>query len=219
MFLLRVLLENIQKQQIQPECCNNRSSHTANFFFVLPQWLLTKTTQDFCSRLFWTALPFCCPANIFAFKHRCSCGLRITGAFPFFFFLRHLCSAVSVYAAGEGDQSWRAFELAGHNSASFPACELSKSQRRPSVHQASAVCISELKLLRAHCVSFGACSLQTYSLIFFLSVLLVICGQCGPPYKPTIVFSAVLQCQPACVMLIWFLTFPYKGHKSWKCLC
>ena len=42
------------------------------------------------------------------------------------------------------------------------------------MYQASAVCIFELKLLRVRCSSFGACSLQNHSLIFSLSVLILL---------------------------------------------
>lgn len=76
---------------------------------------------------------------------------------------------------------------------SFP-----RASNGPSVHQASAVCISDLKLLRVHCVSFGACSLQTYAFIFSLSVLFVICGWCGPPYKPALGFFCSSSV-PACL--------------------
>lgn len=76
------------KQQTHPSCYYGRTSHIADFFVCLSGYWLKQ--HGFCSWLFWTDLSFCCPANIFAFRHSCSCGLRIIGAF--LFLLWHLVS-------------------------------------------------------------------------------------------------------------------------------
>lgn len=153
-FLLLILLKNTwsSKSALSAVVAEPTMQQISSLSCLSGCWL---KQHNFFSQLFWTDLPFCCPDGIFAFKHRCSCGLGIIGAFLFFplaCVLQFLCvrswdGRLELACLGVG---WPTAPQAS------PLMSFPRKQVLP-VHQASAVRSFELKLLCVPAQAFVPC--------------------------------------------------------------